>query len=117
MNNGVGDLQMVVELLKEWAKWMQSYNPNIGYPSRVPMLTTGSGSSSFDDLLEQCENQSMKSIDASVESLPPSSRAAIMRCYGLCAVWRFPRASFTYEDALLQAHETLIKAFKRKGVM
>lgn len=114
--NAVDEFEKVVFLLKDWAKWQSGYSPNIGYPVRVPMLATGGGSSTFEELLDHVDNQAMKAVDASVESLPPSQRAAINRCYGLCAVWRFPRANYTYEQALSDGHDTLMVSFKRKGI-
>lgn len=111
------DYQKLVHLLRDWAAWMDGYNPNIGFRSRVPMLATGGISTTFEDMLDQIDNHAMKAIDASIESLPPSNRAAINRCYGVCAVFRFPRASYPYEVALSDAHDLLMVTLKRKGVI
>lgn len=50
-----------------------------------------------------------------MQDLMPAQRAAVMRRYGIAAVFRFPRDN--YEQCLLMAHEVLIKALQRKGVM
>jgi hypothetical protein len=110
------DLEKTVDLLRDWADWM-GHAPRIGFNSRVPILSTGMGSSTFEELLEQTASVAMRAVDGSVESLPPSNKAAIMRCYGLCAVYRFPRANYPYEQALNDAHEALIISLRRKGVL
>lgn len=110
------DFEKVVYLLQDWAEWM-GHDPRIGFNSRVPILATGMGSSTFEELLEQTESVSMRAVDGSIGSLPPSNKAAIMRCYGLCAVFRFPRADYPYEVALHDAHASLIASLKRKGVL
>ena len=107
----------LVGLLRDWADWMDGYSPNIGFRSRVPMLATGGISTTFEEMLESVDNHAMKAIDASIDSLPPSNRAAINRCYGVCSVFRYPRASYPYEAALSDAHDLLIAAMKRKGIL
>jgi len=107
----------VYHLLMDWAEWMKGYNPSKGYPSRVPILSTGLGSSTFEELLEQVDSQAMKAIDASVDSLPPSNKAAIHRAYGICAIFRHQRENYPYEQALSDAHEMLSITLRRKGVL
>lgn len=106
--------QKVIDLLHDWAEWMQGYQPAIGYPKRVPMLACGGGSPTFDELLEHVDEQTMSSVDASVSSLPPSNRAAVYRAYGVCSVWRFPRENYTYVQALEDAHDMLEITLRRK---
>lgn len=110
----LSDYEKTVNLLTDWAEWMR-HVPGIGFNSRVPILSTGIGSSTFEELLEQVDSQAMRGVDGSVESLPPSNKAAIMRCYGLCAVFRFPRDN--YEQKLNEAHESIITSLKRKGIL
>ena len=66
-------------------------------------------------MCEDADNQTYASVDACVQDLMPAQRAAVMRRYGIAAVFRFPRDN--YEQCLLMAHEVLIKALPRKGVM
>jgi hypothetical protein len=75
------------------------------------------GSSTFEELLEQVDSVAMRAVDGSVDSLPPINKAAIYRNYELCGVWRFPRANYTYQQALDDAHDMLILSLKRKGVL
>lgn len=110
------DFEKVVYLLQDWAEWMR-HDPRIGFNSRVPILATGMGSSTFEELLEQTESVSMRAVDGSIDSLAPSNKAAIMRCYGLCAVFRLPRANYPYEVALSDAHTSLIVTLKKRGVL
>lgn len=111
------ELDELIGLLTDWAEWMRSYYPNIGYPTRVPLLSTGMWSSSFEELLDQVDKQSMRAIDASVDSLQPANKAAIYRRYEICSVWRYPRPNYTYEMALSDAHDQLMITLKRKGVI
>ena len=101
-------------LLLDWAKWQASYRPRNGFPGHSAGLASG-GLSSFDDMCEQCDATTMRTIDASISSLVPAQAAAINRCYGVCAVFRFPRLN--YEVMLELAHESLIVLVKRKGVV
>ena len=101
-------------LLQDWAKWQASYRPRNGYSNHAAGFANG-GLKSFDDMWDQCVMTTMASIDASIGNLVPAQAAAINRCYGVCAVFRFPRAN--YEDMLQQAHESLIVMVKRKGVV
>lgn len=120
MDARTNELDELIGLLTEWAEWMRAYSPNLGYPVRVPILSTGMAGiagSSFDDLLDQVDNQVMRSIDASIDSLTPAQKAAIYRKYEICAVWRFPRPGYTYEQALSDGHVALLVTLKRKGVI
>ncbi len=99
--------------LGEWAIWMGGYNPNIGFPSRVPIISGGGGSPTFEELLEHSDAVKMKAIDASVDSLAPAQKAAIHRRYGICGVWRFPRDN--YQQMLDAAHDALHITMRRKG--
>lgn len=108
------DDREITYLLQDWANWMRNV-PGVGFPSRVPILSTGMGSSTFEELLEQVDGQAMRAVDASVDSLPPSNKAAIYRAYGVCAVYRFPRDN--YVDALENAHDMLAITLRRKGIL
>lgn len=110
----LSDLEKVENLLSDWAKWM-AHDPRIGFNSRVPILSTGMGSSTFEELLEQVDGLAMRAVDASVDSLPPSNKAAIYRAYGICAVYRFPRDN--YAECLEKAHDLLCVTLKRKGIL
>lgn len=100
-------------ILRDWSNWNARYSPRLGSIGRSSTIR-GADSKSFDDLCDEAESNAFKSIDAAVDDLPPSNRAAINRCYGLCAVFRFPREN--YEDCLSDAHARLLVSLKKKGV-
>src|SRR5574343_2117000 len=101
----------LTNLLYDWSKWQHSYSPNIGYDFKSAGFSS-SGLSSFEDMCEQSDNATMMALDAAIDSLLPAERAAINRCYGICAVFRFPRDN--YEDVLAMAHESLAVSVKRR---
>ena len=107
-------IESLVALLTEWAQWQRTYSLRLGYPSRS-LTCYSEGSRDFEGMCEDADNQTYASVDACVQDLMPAQRAAVMRRYGIAAVFRFPRDS--YEQCLLMAHEVLIKALPRKGVM
>lgn len=107
-------LERLVALLTEWAQWQRSYSPRLGYPSKS-LTCYSEGSQDFDSLCESVDSQTFATVDACVQDLVPAQRAAVMRRYGIAAVFRFPRDN--YEQCLMLAHEVLAKALPRKGVM
>jgi hypothetical protein len=108
--------QTLKNLLLDWADWMR-HDPRIGFNSRVPILATGMGSSTFEELLEQVDSTAMRAVDGSIESLPPANKSAIYRHTGICAVFRFPRANYPYEVALSDAFGMLVLSLRRKGIL
>jgi hypothetical protein len=107
----------VVSILEDWARWQQAYSVFLGAPRRFAWVrpwrvggycgvgraepgsgTTGSGAGV---------------VDACVDSLEaPAQRAAIHRRY-LSAVYRMR----DYEQALCAAHEALLVAFLDKRLL
>jgi hypothetical protein len=108
------ELESLVCLLEDWAKWQSTYRPKTGFKSRSAGFVA-IGLQSFDDLCERSDSITMTTIDASVDSLEPPQRAAINRRYGICSVFRFPRNN--YEQMLIEAHQRLIVTCKRRGVV
>lgn len=105
---------MVVILLEDWADWQRGYRLKLGYPSKSAGMECGRGTATFDDLCEASDAEVMRKVDACVQDLPPIQQAAILRRYGIAAVFRFPRQN--YEQVLLEAHCALMDAFTKKGV-
>ena len=102
-------------ILEDWANWCKGYMVNNGWPSRSPCMESGYGSScSFDDLCDSVDREVNRKIDASVDDLEPGKKAAIYRCYGLSAVFRFPRGN--YDELVISAHDDLLASLPRKGV-
>ena len=101
-------------ILEDWATWQRTYRPRLGYPSRS-LTCYSEGSTDFEGMCEEADSATYAAVDACVQDLVPAQRAAVMRRYGIAAVFRFPHDN--YEQCLLMAHEVLIKALQRKGVM
>ena len=110
----VKHMEALRNILEGWADWQRTYNLRLGYPSRS-LTCYSEGSRDFEGMCEDADNQTYASVDACVQDLMPAQRAAVMRRYGIAAVFRFPRDN--YEQCLLMAHDVLIKAIQRKGVM
>lgn len=110
----IKQIESLVGLLEDWAQWQRAYSPRLGYPSRS-LTCYSEGSQDFESLCDAVDSQTFASVDACVQDLVPAQRAAVMRRYGIAAVFRFPRDN--YEQCLMLAHEALIKALPRKGVM
>lgn len=106
-------VQALVGLLEEWARWSGGYRPRIGYPSHAAGFF-GGGSSSFDDLCDAMDAQTCRAVDAAISDLPPIQQSAILKRYGVAAVFRFRDG--VYERALCDAHEALIPVLRKKGV-
>lgn len=110
----ITQIESLVALLTDWAQWQRAYSTRLGYPSRS-LTCYSEGSQDFESLCDAVDSQTFASVDACVQDLMPAQRAAVMRRYGIAAVFRFPRDN--YERCLMLAHEVLIKALPRKGVM
>lgn len=107
-------VETVVRLLEDWADWQRGYRLKLGYPTKSAGLECGGGSSSFDDLCDASDAEVMGKVDVCVNDLPPIHKAAILKRYGVAAVFRFPRQN--YEQVLCDAHMSLVEAFAKKGV-
>lgn len=108
------EMEQLVRLLEDWAVWQSTCHERVGYRSRSAGFAA-LGLQTFEDMCERSDNETMKAIDASVDSLEPAQAAAIHRRYGICAIFRFPRSN--YEQMLMEAHQRLIVICKRKGVV
>jgi len=112
--DNIKQIESLVALLTDWAQWQRAYSPRLGYPSRS-LTCYSEGSQDFESLCETVDNQTYATIDACVQDLMPAQRAAVMRRYGIAAVFRFPRDN--YEQCLLMAHEALMRTLPRKGII
>lgn len=112
--NDLDKYERLIIVMKDWADWVQGYRMNIGYPSKSVGMESGYVSASFDDMLDSAEHEMCRLIDAAVDDLPVTHKAAVNRCYGLCAAFRFPRLN--YGNLLIEAHETLARTLPKKGV-
>ena len=101
----------LVQLMSEWADWQKGFRMKLGYPTHSAGMG-GCGMQTFEDMCESVDNETMRIVDGVVqEDLAPIERAAILRRYGVAAVFRFR----DYEGALMQAHERLMVLLPKKG--
>lgn len=101
-------------MMEDWANWMGGYRMKLGWPSRSIGIESGYVSREFDEMLGDVEAEMYRLIDAAVNDLSAGHHAAINRCYGVSAVFRFPRGN--YDTLLIEAHDLLIIALPIKGV-
>lgn len=103
----------LVRLMEDWADWQKGYRMKLGYPSRSCGLSTDAATT-FEDMCDSSDNEMMRVVDTVIqEDLEPIERAAILRRYGVAAVFRFPRDN--YEEVLMRAHERLFVLLPKKG--
>ncbi len=107
-------LMKLVSLLTDWADWQRRCGERLTYPSGSAGFGRGSGVHSFEDMCDRSDNLIMVTIDTAVDDLPAPQASAIYHRY-VASVYRFQRLS--YVDQLELAHEALIKALPKKGVV
>lgn len=96
-------------VMEDWVAWCRADVPRVGFP-RYSALVQGAPACAAD----RADSSRAEVVDAAVDDLAPIHRAAILRRYGVMAVWRFPRNN--YAEILDAALEALIVILKRKGV-
>lgn len=106
-------LRRLVGMLEDWAAWQRRFRPSIGFRSRS-FAGAGAGATTFEDLCDETDAHTYLAIEAAVDDLLPAPRAAILRRYGIAAVFRFPREN--YEQQLVEAHQVLLRSLRRRGV-
>jgi hypothetical protein len=103
-------------LLEGWARWQGGYRMRLGFPARSIGLCSNA-SKDWQDVADSIDHTTMKTIDAVIQDdgvLTHAERAAVLRRYGVAAVFRFPRDN--YADLLVSAHQKLLDILPRKGV-
>lgn len=101
-------------VLSEWAAWHCRDRGVDGFPAASNVCTSGYCSASFEDLCVDADEWRSMVVDCCVDELVPAQRAAIMREYGIAAVFRFPRNNFA--EMLDLAHKALLTSLPRKGI-
>ena len=106
----------VVSILEDWARWQQAYSVFLGAPRRSLGFDLGGSAvtaESGEQNREVADRERCKTVDACVDSLKvPAQKAAIHRRY-LCSVYRMR----DYEQMLCAAHEALLVAFLDKRLL
>lgn len=105
----------LIVILEDWAAWNARYAGVKNSSCSVGLTSGYTSSKSFEDMLEDVENTVAELVESAVDDLPSGQAAAINMRYGLCAVFRYPRGN--YADLLLEAHEALMIALPKKGVV
>ena len=106
----------VIGILEDWARWQQAYSVFLGAPRRSLGFDLGGSAvtaESGEQNREVADRERCKIVDACVDSLEvPAQKAAIHRRY-LCSVYRMR----DYEQMLCAAHEALLVAFLDKRLL
>ena len=75
------NIEYLMYLLDEWARWMKQDDHGLGYPKRSLGISTGGASGSFDEMYESSELDKIKTIDSVISSLDNQQRDAIYARY------------------------------------
>ena len=106
-------IDAVIGHLEDWAHWHRGYRMRLGYsPKSAGFSSGGAVSDESGSDYSGVDQTRYEMIDACVDDLPPIQVSAIHHRY-LSAVFRMR----DYVGTLALAHEALMIAFKRKGVM
>lgn len=106
-------MRRLVAVLEGWADWQRRFKIGLGFRSRA-YCGAGCGATSFEDLCDESDAAMYSAVDTAIDDLAPAPRAAVLRRYGIAAVFRFPRDN--YETQLLAAHMELLTTLPRRGV-
>lgn len=106
----------VVSILEDWARWQRAYSVFLGAPRRSLGFDLGGSAvtaESGEQNREVDDRDRCRVVDACIDSLEvPAQKAAIHRRY-LCSVYRMR----DYEKMLCAAHEALLVAFLDKRLL
>lgn len=72
-------MEYLMYLLKEWARWMKQDDYKLGYPKKSIGMSSGGESSygAFDEMVEQSELANIKVVDTVIHDLDYEQRKAI----------------------------------------
>ena len=113
--NELKQLHSLVSLLEEWANWQKGYRLKLSYPSKSSGFQSGGYvSRTFDEMAEESDSDICQLVDYAISDLIPVQSAAIHKRY-LAALFRFERVC--YQEALTDAHVTLLSTLPKKGVV
>lgn len=106
-------MDSAIGLLLDWADWQKGYSLKLGYPGRSAGISSGYVSQTFDEMCESADGERNRIVDSCVDELHPAPlKAAILKRYLKLTV-----EIRDYEHSLSEAHDVLMVAFKKKGVM
>ena len=96
-----------------WRRWMRHDATANGYPGKAAGCVGGGYSQSFDDMVDAADVRCARIVDALVNSLSPTERAAVYHKY-LYAVFRATRGSL--EQSLARARLKVAEWLVIRGV-
>lgn len=99
--------------MDNWRRLMRSDVIVDGYPGRSTRLSSGGGSSTFDELVDAADKRCAEAVDALMESLSMGERIAINHTY-LHAVYRLERQSLP--ELLQAARVKIARGLKARGI-
>lgn len=76
-------IDRLLDILSDWALWMQQPGHKLGYPSKSMCISSGgtSGSDAFEIMLEESDLTTVIAIDSIIDSLPKPQIMAINARY------------------------------------
>jgi len=106
-------IDRLLDILSDWASWMQQPNHKLGYPSKSSCIMTGgeSANDAFEIMLEESDLKTVMAIDSIIDSLPQNQIMAINARY-LGSIK--PR---NYEDNLGMALDNLLTIATRRDLV
>lgn len=75
------NIEYLMYLLDEWARWMKRDDYGLGYPKRSLGMSSGGASGSFDEMYESSELDKIKTVDSVIHSLDNEQVKAIYARY------------------------------------
>lgn len=75
------NIEYLMYLLDEWARWMKKDDHGLGYPKRSLGISTGGASGSFEEMFENGELEKIKIVDSVIHSLDNEQVKAIYARY------------------------------------
>lgn len=114
MSAAIDDEAILDWHFQNWARWMGLDRMTRGYPSRACGCTSWGDSWDNDTAEARSERKQAACVNALIEGLKPSQRAAIHHRY-LHAVFQFTRDN--YAQLLVEAREAVSKGLWSRGML
>lgn len=108
------DIARVEYYLEEWAYAQSQERGTRGYLGATPGITTGTVSSTFDDMYDRSVAAIIKHVDAVLQDLPLHEQSAIYCHYGQANVYSFKRID--QAKALADGKLHVGEGLRRRGV-
>ena len=72
-------INRLIVILEDWARWMKSDNHKLGYPNKSSYFSSGGESTAdvFEHMVDETDNTNVKILNACIESLNAPQKKAI----------------------------------------